>query len=399
MQDGVIACILILSFVSPCLCLKKWNFGLEANESTYHNVINYEAKGDAKSDNSQELLSAWKKACGAQGKQSVVIPKEKVFMVKNLQLNGPCKASSIHIQLLGKIVAPSMEQWGSHKNDLITISNVKSLTIDGGGHIEGKGKTWWDKCGRKCPRPRLVQFHACNDLSVSSLHISNSPGAHISINSCENAKFFKMNIIAPANSPNTDAYDISTSKHITFEDSTLAVGDDCIAINTGSSFIYANRIKCGPGHGISIGSLGKNNAHETVEEVHVKDCTFTGTTNGARIKTWEGGSGYVRKVSFENIKVKDTRNPIIINQHYGSKSPNNGAKSLQISDVTFKGFEGSSADENAISLTCSSNGCSNIKLDQINIVSSNSQRKAHASCINAHATVGKVIPNVPCKSK
>ncbi|CAL0324380.1 unnamed protein product [Lupinus luteus] len=47
--------------------------------------------------------------------------------------------------LLGKIVAPSMEQWGSHKNDLITISNAKSLTIDGGGHIEGKGKTWVDQ--------------------------------------------------------------------------------------------------------------------------------------------------------------------------------------------------------------------------------------------------------------
>jgi len=36
----------------------------------------------------------------------------------------------------------------------------------------------------------------------------------------------------------------------------------------------------------SIGSLGKNKSYETVEEVHVRNSTFTGTTNGARIKTW-----------------------------------------------------------------------------------------------------------------
>ncbi|CAL0324375.1 unnamed protein product [Lupinus luteus] len=399
MQGGVIACILILSFVSPCLCLNKWNFVLEANESTYHNVINYEAKGDAKSDNSNAFLSAWKKACEAEGKQTLVIPNGKVFMVKNLELNGPCKASSIHIQILGKIVAPSMDQWGSDKTHLIAISKVNSLTIDGGGQIEGNGQTWWEKCNKNCPRPRLVQFRFCNDLSVSSLHMSNSPGAHISINNCENAKFFNMNINAPGDSPNTDAYDISSSKNVVFEDSTLAIGDDCIAVNAGSSFIYANRLKCGPGHGISIGSLGKNNAHETVEEVHVKDCTFIGTKNGARIKTWEGGSGYVRKISYENIKLENTRNPILIDQHYSTKNPNNGVTSLEISDVTFKGFKGTSADEKAITLNCSSNGCFNIKLDQINIVSSNPQKKAQASCSNAHGIVGQVIPDVPCMLK
>lgn len=35
----------------------------------------------------------------------------------------------------------------------------------------------------------------------------------------------------------------------------------------------------------SVGSLGKSGAHETVEEVYVYDCGFTGTQNAARIKT------------------------------------------------------------------------------------------------------------------
>ena len=35
----------------------------------------------------------------------------------------------------------------------------------------------------------------------------------------------------------------------------------------------------------SVGSLGINGAFETVEEVHVRNCTFTQSQNGARIKT------------------------------------------------------------------------------------------------------------------
>lgn len=40
-------------------------------------------------------------------------------------------------------------------------------------------------------------------------------------------------------------------------------------------------------NGYSVGSLGKDGSYATVEEVHVKNCTFQGTENGARIKTWK----------------------------------------------------------------------------------------------------------------
>lgn len=36
----------------------------------------------------------------------------------------------------------------------------------------------------------------------------------------------------------------------------------------------------------SVGSIGEEGAYETVAEVHVRNCTFNGTMNGARIKTW-----------------------------------------------------------------------------------------------------------------
>lgn len=64
-------------------------------------------------------------------------------------------------------------------------------------------------------------------------------------------------------------------------------GDDCIAINSGSSWISITGVTCGPGHGMSIGSLGEDGAYQTVEEVNVENCSFRGTDNGVRIKTWK----------------------------------------------------------------------------------------------------------------
>ena len=42
---------------------------------------------------------------------------------------------------------------------------------------------------------------------------------------------------------------------------------------------------------ISIGSLGRN--YDTIQEVHVQNCKFTSTTNGARIKTFAVSNIYI----------------------------------------------------------------------------------------------------------
>ncbi|WZZ91026.1 hypothetical protein YC2023_119605 [Brassica napus] len=69
----------------------------------------------------------------------------------------------------------------------------------------------------------------------------------------------------------------------------------------------------------TVESLGKNGEFATVEEVRVKNCTLTNTTNGVRTKTYQNGLGYARKISFEDIKMVDSGNPIIIEQNYISQ--------------------------------------------------------------------------------
>lgn len=80
------------------------------------------------------------------------------------------------------------------------------------------------------------------------------------------------------------------------------------------------KITCGPGHGISIGSLGKRLNELDVQGVIVKNCTLIGTTNGLRIKTYEGSSPSKASVMlFQDIVMHDVKNPIVVDQNYGSR--------------------------------------------------------------------------------
>jgi len=64
-----------------------------------------------------------------------------------------------------------------------------------------------------------------------------------------------------------------------------------------------------------------------------------------------------------------------------------------VSGVTFRGFEGTSGDDRAITLACGSQGCKDIVLDQINITSSKDGKPAACSCTNAHGTATSTVPN------
>ncbi|MBA0684239.1 hypothetical protein Goari_025834 [Gossypium aridum] len=51
-------------------------------------------------------------------------------------------------------------------------------------------------------------------------------------------------------------------------------------------------ITCGPGHGISIGSLGSKSSKAYVSGVTVDGAKLSGTTNGVRIKTWQASEAF-----------------------------------------------------------------------------------------------------------
>ncbi|KAI3899008.1 hypothetical protein MKW92_015519 [Papaver armeniacum] len=374
---------------------------LSNDDNPIFNVMNYRAIGDGIADDYQAFLDAWTTMCNTAGTNAVLfVPKGKTFLVSRISFNGTCALQKPFVQVDGDVVAPTRDGWnGGHPRPTgtwITFNNVNGLTINGSGRIDGRGSDWWDLPDKD--RPSALTLSNCNDCQLSWLTHVNSQRNHISICDCNNVVISHITINAPEDSHNTDGIDISLSQNIRIEHSSIGTGDDCVAINGGCKFINITDVNCGPGHGISIGSLGGNGRVDTIEEVHVQNVHFSGTMNGARIKTWEGGQGFARKISFEQITLAEVYNPIVIDQHYFSDVHRSvEASAVAISDVTFSGIRGTSTNDIVINLNCSAVvPCTSIVMNNINIQSTKSV--ASSNCVNARGTATETSPNVPCLS-
>ncbi|KAK7820874.1 polygalacturonase, partial [Quercus suber] len=98
-------------------------------------------------------------------------------------------------------------------------------------------------------------------------------------------------------------------------------GDDCISIGDGTQDVTIKQVTCGPGHGISIGRLGRYQNEQPVSGIRVVGATLSNTLNGVRIKTWPASpSGIASDIHFENVIMDNVGNPILIDQNY---CPNN----------------------------------------------------------------------------
>jgi polygalacturonase len=159
---------------------------------------------------------------------------------------------------------------------------------------------------------------------------------------------------------------------------------------------------CGPGHGISIGSLGDDNSRAEVSGILIDSVQLYGTTNGARIKTWQGGSGYAKDITFQNIIMDNVQNPIIIDQNYcDSTTPCKKQQSaVQVSNVVFKNIRGTTISKDAIKLSCSNDdSCSDIVLENIDLKLEGDKGETQSTCQNAKwRKAGTVIPQ-PCEAK
>jgi len=370
------------------------------------NVEKYGAVGDGKHDCTEAFSRAWQAAC-KKPSAMLFVPGNKKFVVNNLFFSGPCQPHFI-FKVDGIIAA--YQNPASWKNNRIWLQFAKltNFILMGKGVIDGQGKQWWvGQCkwinGREIcndrNRPTAIKIDFSKAVIIQGLTLMNSPEFHLAFGNCEGVKIIGINIKAPRNSPNTDGIDIFASKNFVIQKNTIGTGDDCVAIGTGSSHIVIKDLICGPGHGISIGSLGRGNSRAEVSYVHVNGAKFIDTQNGLRIKTWQGGSGMASHITYENVEMVNSENPIIINQFYCTQASGcqNQRSAVQIQDVTYKNIHGTSATPAAIQLMCSDSvPCKNIKLSDISLKITSGKS---ASCLNNNALgyfSGPVIP--ACKN-
>ncbi|KAL0693007.1 hypothetical protein Bca4012_060187 [Brassica carinata] len=334
------------------------------------------------------FVEAWKAMCGSGGSnKTLLIPSNNTFLLQPLVFQGPCNSASVQVEFKGKIVAPiDKAAWSDYKSyEWVSFKQIIGLTVNGSGTINGRGSSFWKPFLPPSKRPTQLHFDGCNHLKIMGITSFDSPRNHISICDCINVKITQIKLFAPDDSPNTDGINISKSRDVKINDTVIGTGDDCVAISSGSVNINITRMNCGPGHGISVGSLGQDGEESIVENVQVTNCTFNRTDNGARIKTWLNGKGYARNIAFEDIQLIETKNPIIIDQKYMEKGRQGVEESaVAISNVTFTDIHGTSREGEIIKLDCSEiTSCKDIVLDRINITTVDGSKPVF-ECINVY---------------
>ncbi|KAJ0047054.1 hypothetical protein Pint_04937 [Pistacia integerrima] len=322
-------------------------------------VSKYGAVADGRTDNTKAFREAWDDACKWQegkARVRVYVPIGTFYL----------KLSDIY--------------W-----------HVNRLVVTGGGILDGQGSSAWTRNSCREGSSNCGEFPVVND--ITSL---DSKTTHFLMFGCSNINISNVVISAPGDSPNTDGIKIGSSNRIKISRTQIDTGDDCVSILSGSSYIDIYDVFCGPGHGISVGSLGKYPNEENVYGLTVKNCTFSRTRNGVRIKTW--GSSFASIAAgftSENIFMNNVENPIIIDQQYCPEANCLQVPShVQIKDITYKNIWGVSSTKVAVKFECSkSSPCKNVVLTDINLSYNGVDDVTISECSNVNgASYGRHSP-------
>ncbi len=197
--------------------------------------------------------------------------------------------------------------------------------IDGQGEAKllGQNVSWWDLAqeakvknqNQNCPR--LLILSHCNDFTLYKITLKNSPNFHVSYNQGDGFTAWGVIIDTPKTARNTDGIDPANSTNVTIAHCYIHAGDDNIAIKAGGTSgpstnmsIVDNHFYTG--HGMSIGSETDAGANH----IRVEDLTIDGADNGIRIKSNSSRGGLVENVVYQDICIRDTKNPIFMDTNY-----------------------------------------------------------------------------------
>ena len=194
-------------------------------------------------------------------------------------------------------------------------------TIDGRGwaKVLGKNVSWWDlaeeaRKGGSQNCPRILVLNRCDNFTLYRITLKNSGNFHVAYSGGDGFTAWGVIINTPKNARNTDGIDPGSSTNVTITHCFIHTGDDNVAIKAGgrcSQMTIAHN-HFYTGHGMSIGSETNGGA----DTIRVTDLSIDGADNGIRIKSNSGRGGKVTDAIYEDVCIRDTKNPIYMDSDY-----------------------------------------------------------------------------------
>ncbi|XP_057439172.1 polygalacturonase At1g48100 [Lotus japonicus] len=385
------------------------------NATGIFDVTTFGAVGDGIADDTVSFKMAWDTACQSELPGNVIlVPKGFSFIIQSTIFTGPCQGGIV-FKVEGTLMPPDgPESWPKNisRHQWLVFYRINGMSLEGSGLIDGRGEKWWDLPCKPhrgphwttlpgpCDSPVAIRFFMSSNLTVQGLRVKNSPQFNFRFDGCIKVHVESIYITAPKLSPNTDGIHIENTNDVKIYNSMISNGDDCVSIGSGCYDVDIKNITCGPGHGISIGSLGIHNSRACVSNITVRDSMMKGTDNGVRIKTWQGGSGSVSGVKFSNIRMVNVRNPIIIDQFYCiTEGCTNKTSAVFVSNILYTNIKGT-YDVRSLPMrfACSDSiPCTHLALSDIELLPAEGDIAHDPFCWNAYGDLQTLtIPPVSC---
>lgn len=298
------------------------------------NVCAHGAQRDGQTLDTRAIQSAID-ACAEWGGGTVYLPAGRyrtgsIFLRNNITLHldaGAVILGSENPQDYSII----QSRWeGVHQDTyapLIGGNHLQSIAVTGRGTIDGRGAVWWKAKEEKTlayPRPRLISFSDCNNVLIEGITAINSPSWTINPVHCQNVNIHAVTILNPADSPNTDGIDPDSCRLVRISDCYISVGDDCIAIKSGTEHEAPDRYA--PCRDITITNCTLERGHGGVvigsemsggvKNVVISNCVFIGTDRGIRIKSRRGRGGTIEDIRVSNLIMDGVLCPFTMNLYY-----------------------------------------------------------------------------------
>ncbi|KIK71449.1 glycoside hydrolase family 28 protein [Collybiopsis luxurians FD-317 M1] len=259
-----------------------------------------------------------------------------------------------------------------------TFTGGTNVTLEGTtdpewGWVDGHGQAWWN-INQQTNRPHGIAFSKINNGVIHDIKIWKPIGWNFATSGSQNLHIYNNVILAV--SDNASAFPFNTyalalelffrfsagGSNMLFENNHVENGDDCITIGNGAINIHVRNSYCANGHGLSVGSLGEGGSVANVQNVLFENSVMNNSLYGARFKSWTGGNGFAKNITWRNISFNNVPFPIYVTQNYwdqedGPKPNSTSLNNTHVEDFLFDNFSGTIKDVPFVEGSCVTDPC------------------------------------------
>ena len=257
----------------------------------------------------------------------VLFSPDKTLYLKDGSVRPGISASKRHdVSISGEgIIDGNGAFWRPVKRGKVSDVEWKEY-LKKGGEVTEDGSLWYaydlkgyenigpDARAQEKMRTHLVRFTDCERVSVAGVTLQNSPKFHLVPSRCKDVSIEGVTVRCPWNAQNGDGIDLMNCQRVVVRGCTVDVGDDGICLKAGAG---AKGVQDGPCKDILIEHNTVFHAHGGfvigsefsggMEDITVRNNTFSGTDTGLRFKSAPERGGVIR-----NLRISDIREEAIV---------------------------------------------------------------------------------------